>query len=311
MSRVSILVPIYNVADKIERCAVSLFEQTYKDIEYVFVNDCTPDNSIEVLEKVMERYPERKGQVKILHNETNLKQSGTRNVLLSNFTGEMLMFVDSDDYLSTDACEKLYNKMQETGADIVCGSHISLQPGGKEVIIPVEDFSKPRGLKKLLCMSYGTHSFCSRLYKAWVFANPEMRVVKGVNLSEDYMLISRVMLKAKMASIKDVVYYYDQTEEHDYSKIYEGHINQTERSVSEVYRYYNANKDIAQPYLPCLQMAFLSVIRTAARAGLQAPLAYGQLKWWARPIAWLMNKKSTFAIANVLYKSVRTIMVRS
>ena len=49
---VSILVPIYNVENFIEKCSVSLFEQTYKNIEYVFVNDCSPDHSIEVLEKV-------------------------------------------------------------------------------------------------------------------------------------------------------------------------------------------------------------------------------------------------------------------
>ena len=57
---VSILVPIYNVSKYIEQCAVSLFEQTYDNIEYVFVDDCSPDDSIALLKKVMERYPKRK-----------------------------------------------------------------------------------------------------------------------------------------------------------------------------------------------------------------------------------------------------------
>ena len=59
---VSILVPIYNVSKYIEQCAVSLFEQTYDNIEYVFVDDCSPDDSIALLKKVMERYP--KGRIK-------------------------------------------------------------------------------------------------------------------------------------------------------------------------------------------------------------------------------------------------------
>ena len=56
---VSILVPVYGVEKYIEKCAVSLFEQTCNDIEYVFVDDCSPDNSIGILEEVRKRYPER------------------------------------------------------------------------------------------------------------------------------------------------------------------------------------------------------------------------------------------------------------
>ena len=65
-AKVSILVPIYNVSQFIERCAVSLFEQTFQDIEYIFVNDCTPDDSIDVLNKVIARYPNRQSQIKII-----------------------------------------------------------------------------------------------------------------------------------------------------------------------------------------------------------------------------------------------------
>lgn len=57
--KVSVCVPIYGVEKYIEQCVVSLFEQTYKDIEYIFVNDCTPDKSIEVLKSVIERYPDK------------------------------------------------------------------------------------------------------------------------------------------------------------------------------------------------------------------------------------------------------------
>lgn len=65
---VSICVPIYGVEKYIERCAISLFEQTYKNIEYIFVNDCTQDNSIDVLKSIIEKYPVRKNCVRIINH---------------------------------------------------------------------------------------------------------------------------------------------------------------------------------------------------------------------------------------------------
>ena len=69
MMKVSILVPVYGVEKYIEKCAVSLFEQSYEDIEYIFVNDCTPDRSIGVRRGTIARYPQRQKQVLILGRE--------------------------------------------------------------------------------------------------------------------------------------------------------------------------------------------------------------------------------------------------
>ena len=68
---VSILVPIYNVERYIERCARSVFEQTYKNLEFIFVDDCSPDKSVKILERVAEDYPQWKGRIKILHHDYN------------------------------------------------------------------------------------------------------------------------------------------------------------------------------------------------------------------------------------------------
>ena len=76
--KVSVLVPVYGVEKYIERCAVSLFEQTHRDMEYVFVNDCTPDRSISILRSVIERYPDRAPQVRIIDNEVNRGVGATR-----------------------------------------------------------------------------------------------------------------------------------------------------------------------------------------------------------------------------------------
>lgn len=72
MPKVSVVVPVYGVEKYIERCARSLFEQTLEDMEFVFVDDCTKDNSIAILEKVILDYPKRKDQIKIIHKIINL-----------------------------------------------------------------------------------------------------------------------------------------------------------------------------------------------------------------------------------------------
>ena len=121
MYLVSILVPVYGVEKYIERCARSLFEQTYNNLEYIFVDDCTPDNSIAILKRVMEEYPMRKGQVRILRHERNRGIAAARNTALDAAQGSFLSHVDSDDYLARDAIRLLVNKQVETGADIVTG----------------------------------------------------------------------------------------------------------------------------------------------------------------------------------------------
>lgn len=305
----SILVPIYNVADKIERCVVSLMEQTYADIEYIFVNDCTPDNSIEVLQRVVDRYPERREQVRILHHEVNKGLGGARNTGYDTASGEVIMIVDSDDYIPTDACEKLLRKMQESGADIVSGAYVHLLPENEQQLVPPADYEQQRLFRKHLCLGYGHCMLWSRVYKAALFASPEMRALEGVNLSEDYMMTSRLLLNAKTAFIDDVVYYYDETEVRDYGKIYDKHIGQLTRSVECVDAFYRAHTS-ARRYLPLIQMAYLYVIRCACQANLSCDEARARLRWWASPMAMLMRCRCTYALGNFLYKSVRALLVR-
>lgn len=96
----------------IERCAVSLFEQTYQNIEYIFVNDCTKDNSIDILRQTMERYPNRVSQVHIIEHKHNTGLAGARNTAVKSATGDFIMHVDSDDYVSVDIVSRSVAKQK-------------------------------------------------------------------------------------------------------------------------------------------------------------------------------------------------------
>ena len=117
--RISVIVPIYNVKLYIERCVRSLMEQTLENIEFIFVNDCTPDDSMDILHYVLEEYPKRREQIKIIEHETNRGISAVRNTGLKNATGQYIIYCDSDDWVEKNMYEKLLVKALETSADIV------------------------------------------------------------------------------------------------------------------------------------------------------------------------------------------------
>lgn len=117
--KVSVIVPVYGVEEYIERCARSLFMQTLVDIEYIFVDDCTRDKSIDVLNRVVLQYPERKHQVTIVHHDVNKGLPKARETGVKIAQGEYIAHCDSDDWVDCTMYEKLYNKAKEDNLDIV------------------------------------------------------------------------------------------------------------------------------------------------------------------------------------------------
>ena len=118
--KVSVIVPVYKVERCIERCVRPLMEQTMKDgIEFIFINDCTPDNSMMILQNVIREYPERQDQVVIINNEKNLGVFNTRKKGIEIARGEYIGWCDSDDWCEKDMFEKMFNLAFERALDIV------------------------------------------------------------------------------------------------------------------------------------------------------------------------------------------------
>ncbi len=117
--KVSIVIPVYGVEKYIERCVRTLFGQTLDSLEYVFIDDCSPDKSIEIMQKVLDEYPNRKEQVKLIRHEVNQGVGAARNHGVAACTGEYIIHCDPDDWIDLDMYEKMYNKAKETSADMV------------------------------------------------------------------------------------------------------------------------------------------------------------------------------------------------
>ena len=206
--KVSILVPVYNVERYIERSARSIFGQTYHNLEIIFVDDCSSDHSLDVMLRVLDDYPERRELVRIVRHEHNRGIAATRNTLIETATGEMFMFVDSDDWMEPDMVEVLVAKQQETGADIVSSNTFendsTLNP---HFINP--KFNDKEEVLNFFVSSNGHHELWSRIYRRSLFMDNGVRCVEGDNVSEDLFVTSCLFWYAKkVAWVNRYLYHY-------------------------------------------------------------------------------------------------------
>lgn len=111
---VSVVVPVYNIAAYLPDCVESLLAQTLRPIELIFVNDASPDGSLEILRRYEEKYPDR---VKVIDSAENRCQGGARNLGLRAARAEWVGWIDSDDFVTPTMYETLYRAVQDTGAD--------------------------------------------------------------------------------------------------------------------------------------------------------------------------------------------------
>ena len=118
MPKISIIVAVYGAEKYIERCVRSLFEQTLDDIEYIFIDDCSPDHSIEILNRVLVEYPYRREQVKIHLMARNCGPIA-RFYGLNLATGDYVIYCDSDDWVDKDTCQVCYSKAETDSLDVV------------------------------------------------------------------------------------------------------------------------------------------------------------------------------------------------
>ena len=120
MFKVSIIIPVYNVSQYIERCLLSVINQTYKDIEIILVDDASPDDSIIKVRRIMKLYPDK--NISIVTHTKNKGLSAARNTGVRFSTGDYLFFLDSDDAIPENAIMYLVKKMCQNPVDLVVGT---------------------------------------------------------------------------------------------------------------------------------------------------------------------------------------------
>ncbi len=168
--KVSVVVPIYKVEAFIAKCAESLLSQTLDDVEFIFVDDATPDRSMELLQQCIERHPHRKGQVKVLHHERNRGLPAARNTGLAAAEGEYVFHCDSDDFVEPDMLEVLYGVAQERNADIVwCDWYLSFEHSERYMKQP--DYATPLDALKAMLAGQMKFNVWNKLVRRNLYAD--------------------------------------------------------------------------------------------------------------------------------------------
>lgn len=203
MPKVSVIVPVFGVEQYIERCARSLFEQTLDDIEYIFVNDCTKDKSIDVLKTVLFQYPLRKSQVKIISHDVNKGLPRARMTGLKYATGEYIAHCDSDDWIDVTMYEKMYAKAKEDNLDMaVCKFYISDGINSIEYIHK-DSFSKDGSLY------FEYMNIWAKIVKKEIYKN-DLIPVEATMLEDRALSVQLAFYSNKIGIIEEPLYYYYQ-----------------------------------------------------------------------------------------------------
>ena len=204
-SKISIVVPVYNVEPYMEKCINSIMAQTYQNIEILIVNDGSEDRSW----VICERAAANDNRIRLFQHECNKGLSAARNTAIDYATGDYIGFVDSDDFISPYMYERLIKAIVKNDSDIaVCGYNV-VDEGGKIISKSIHEkqYSDLSGDEKInYIISTSDNCTWNKLYRANVFAS--QRFPEGKTF-EDIHIMHEVFDKAdRVCIISDLLYYY-------------------------------------------------------------------------------------------------------
>lgn len=211
--KVSVVVPVYNVENYLKQCLDSLVNQTLEDIEIICVNDGSTDNSLAILEE----YSKKDKRIKII-NQENKGLSGARNTGMRNVNGKYTFFLDSDDWIETNALEELYNFSEDRNLEITFYQTVdyiqetgqcSLEQFGGLTVVGHEFDGKIFNYEDIANILFKMpHSAFNKLYLTSFLENNNAQFPEGFNY-EDVAFFYEIFPKARRASIlrKPLLYY--------------------------------------------------------------------------------------------------------
>jgi len=206
---VSVILPVYNTSEFLDRCIRSITNQTLKSIELIVVDDGSTDGSGEIADK----YASQDNRINVIHQE-NAGVAAARNTGIAAARGEYITFIDSDDYANERLCEVLYNTAQENRADVASCSAYRIGENTTELlqsqdrIIDMSESTRPPVIDRCIFGDYRYRmSVWGKLYKKSLFDDYDI-TFWGNRMEDAIVNIKILMVAEKVRILSDLLYYY-------------------------------------------------------------------------------------------------------
>ncbi|MFD1771636.1 glycosyltransferase family 2 protein [Sphingobacterium suaedae] len=233
---VSIIVPVYNAEKTLPGCLASLAKQTYVELELIFVDDCSSDNTSLLLQDFGQQ---QDGRIRVLRHKKNKGVAAARNSGLDLATGVFIYYVDADDRIEPNAIAVLVEAAQENNAEIVgCNWFLSFASGERKMNQP--SFSDPWGAISQMLAGNMRWNLWLFLTARALYDDFGIRFTEGMNMGEDLMVMVRLFSQAeRVVHVDKALYHYEQTNGNSLTKVYSlrhreevtFHVDQVERCL--------------------------------------------------------------------------------
>lgn len=207
--KVTIAIPVYGVEKYIGKCVDSLFLQTYEDLEFLFINDCTYDNSVEEIYKHLQNYPHRKEQTRIINLPVNRGCPAARNLAVQLATGDFIFHVDADDFIEKDAISLLVSEQVATDADLVVANYL-IESNSGTVVVKYCDISKTREEIVKDCLDdKSSQSVWGILIRKQLYIDNNIKADESFHVGEDWQVAPLLLYYTnKIAYVDKIIYHY-------------------------------------------------------------------------------------------------------
>ena len=260
---ISVIIPVYNAQNYIEKCIDSLIKQDYTNLEIIIVNDGSTDNS----EKICKSFADKDSRIKYF-SKPNGGPAAARNYALDRMTGKYVTFLDNDDWILPNYVSELYNLLIKYNADFSCcyEAHEIEQLDNKHEII-ITEYSKDEFAEKLIPDEIGSKLIC-RLFKSELFDG--LRMPEDFRSVEDMRIFPQILMRSKKVVSTNKYLYYYYVNPAGASAVYS---QNPSRSI-EVSRIFIERYDIAKNWVPD-----------------RVPLVLDRAVWWGVSSFCLYNEK--------------------
>ncbi len=241
MYKVSVIIPIYNVAEYLPKCLDSVVNQTYKNLEIICVNDCSPDNC----DKILQDYAAKDERIKIINRETNGGLSAARNSGMEVATGEYIYFIDSDDWIDNDYIEQMVQAATNNNAEVVVNTNILTEEGKTpQQHLPqnTENFVQDKFLDAQSCIFNIIWNTWAYLWKKSFLDRINAKFPEGYVIEDMYFQATTLPFVDKIYVIRKSAYHYLQRNNSIMGTITQILYVSRLKILDKIYDYYQENR---------------------------------------------------------------------